>query len=119
MPLINSEVSLTAQGDNPAIAAPTGSTFKKKDTELYVPVVTLSAENNNKLLEQLKTGFKRTVKWNKYRSDMSNQTRNNNLNYLINPAFTNVNSLFVLSLKMNMEMMMKMKVLELLSKNII
>ena len=49
-----------------------------------------------KLLDQLKTGFKRTIKWNKYRSEMSNQARNNNLNYLIDPTFTNVNGLFVL-----------------------
>ena len=64
---------------------------------MYVPVVTLSAENDKKLLEQLKTGFKRTIKWNKYRSEMFNQTKNNNLNYLIDPTFTNVNRLFVLS----------------------
>ena len=73
------------------------ATFKIKDTKLYVPVVTLSAENDSKLLEQLKTGFKRTIKWNKYRSEMSNQTKNNNLNYLIDPTFTNVNRLFVLT----------------------
>ena len=64
---------------------------------MYVPVVNLSAENDNKLLEQLKTGFKRTIKWNKYRSEMSNQTKNNNLNYFIDPTFTNVKRLFVLS----------------------
>ena len=64
---------------------------------MYVPVVTLSAENDNKLLEQLKTGFKRKIKWNKYRSKMSNQTKNNSLNYLIDPTFTNVNRLFVLT----------------------
>ena len=64
---------------------------------MYVPVVILSAENDNKLLEQLKAGFKRTIRWNKYRSEMSNQTKSNNLNYLIDPTFTNVNSLFVLS----------------------
>ena len=66
---------------------------------MYVPVVTLSAGNDNKLLEQLKTGFKRTIKWNKYRSEISNQTKNNNLNYLIGPTFTKVNRLFVLSYK--------------------
>ena len=43
----------------------------------------LSAENDNKLLQQLKTGFKRTIKWNKYRLEMSNQTENNNLDYMI------------------------------------
>ena len=64
---------------------------------MYVPVVTLSAENDNKLLQQLKTGFKRTIKWNKYRSEMSNQTKNNNLSYEIDPIFTNVNRLFFLS----------------------
>ena len=64
---------------------------------MHVPVVTLSAENDNKLLEQLKTGFERTIKWNKYRSEMSNQTKNNNLNYLIDPTFTYVNRLFVLT----------------------
>ena len=71
------------------------------DIKLYVPVVTLSKENHIKLLEQLKTGFKKTVKWNKYRSQMSIQHQNNNLNYLINPTFTNVNRLFVLSFPRN------------------
>ena len=51
----------------------------------------------NKLLEQLETGFKRTIKWNKYRSEMTNQTKNDNLNYLIDPSFIKVNRLFVLS----------------------
>ena len=82
--LINCEVSLTltwsencvitskaykkavaAQGNNPAVDEtdnPTGAVFKTKDAKLYVPVVILSAENDNKLLEQLKTGFKRTIK---------------------------------------------------------
>ena len=64
---------------------------------MYVPVVTLSTENDKKLLEQLKSGFKRTVKWNKYRSQMTVQSNNNNLNYLIDPTFTKVNRLFVLS----------------------
>ena len=85
-----------AEGDNPAIVAPSAATVKITDTKLYVPVVSLSKENNIKLLEQLKTGFKRTVKWNKYRSQMTVQSNNNNLNYLIDPAFTNVNRLFVL-----------------------
>ena len=90
-----------AQGDNPEVCddSPTGATFKITDCKLYIPIVTLSAENDNKLLEQLKTGFKRTVKWNKYRSEMSNETENNNLNYLIDPTFTNVNRLYVLSFK--------------------
>ena len=107
IPLINCEVSLTltwsencvvtkkatreADPDaDPAIAGivnPTEIIFKIIDCKLYVPVVTLSAENDNKLLEQLKTGFKRTITWNKCRSEMSNQTKNNNLNYVIDPTF--------------------------------
>ena len=77
--------------------APSGQTFKINDRKLYVPVVTLSKENDTKLLEQLKTGFKRTIKWNKYRSQMTVQSNNNNLNYLIDPTFTKVNRMFVLS----------------------
>ena len=75
---------------------PTNVVFKMTDCKLYVPVVTLSAEDDNKLLEQLKTGFLKKITWNKYRSEMSNQTKNKNLNYLIDPTFTNVNRLFVL-----------------------
>ena len=97
---ITTKAARATQGDNPArpaINAPTNATFKITDTKLYIPVVTLSTENDKRLLEQLRTGFKRTIKWNKYRSEMTNQTKNNNLNYLIDPAFTKVNRLFVLS----------------------
>ena len=78
IPLINCEVGLIltwskscvlanmttrdAEEDNPANVAPTGLQFKLTDTKLYVPVVTLSKENDKKLLEKLKTGFKRTIK---------------------------------------------------------
>ena len=89
-------MTIDADAD-PAILAPSGITFKITDTKLYVPIVTLSKENDTKLLEQLKSGFKRTIKWNKYRSQMTIQPQNNNLNYLIDPTFTNVNRLFVLS----------------------
>ena len=90
-----------AQGDNRTIVAPTGLGFKTTDTKVYVPVVRLSKEVDIKLLEQLKSGFKRTIKWNKYRSQMSIQPQNNNLNYLIDPTFKNVNRLFVLSFSRN------------------
>ena len=89
----------TAKGDNPAIVAATGFEFQITNTTLYVPVVTLSKENDTKLLEQLKTGFKRTIKWNKYRSQMTAQSNNNNLNYLIDPTFATVNRLFILLLQ--------------------
>ena len=58
---------------DPAIVAPTRLEFKITDTKLYVPVVSLSKENDIKLLEQLEAGFKRTIKWNKYRSQMTIQ----------------------------------------------
>ena len=64
---------------------------------MYLPVVTLTAEDDNNFLEQLKSGFKRTMKWNKYRLEMTNQTKTNNLNYLIDPIFNKVNRFFVLS----------------------
>ena len=80
-----------------AIESPTSAKFEIADCKLYVPVVTLSAENDYKLLEQLKSGFRRSIKLNKYMSQMSNQNKNNNLNYLIDPTFSNVYRLFVLS----------------------
>ena len=75
--------------------------FQITHTKLYVPVVTLSKENDIKLLEQLKSGFKRTIKWNKYRLQMTIQPQNTNLNDLIDPIFTNINRLFVLSFARN------------------
>ena len=70
---------------------PENATFQITDTKMYVPVVTLSKENDTNLLEQLKTGFKRTIKCDKYRSQMTIQPQNNDLDYLIDPTFTNVN----------------------------
>ena len=96
------DMTVRAAGNNynpPAIAAPTGLEFQITDTKLYVLVVTLSKENDKNLLEQLKSGFKRNVKWNKYRSQMTVQSNNNNLNYLIYSTFTKVTRLFILSLK--------------------
>ena len=101
--VLTSKVPRDADPDaDPAVAAfnnPKNATFKITDVKLYAPVVTLSTESDKTLLEQLRTGFKRTIKWNKYMSEMTNQTQNNNLNYLIDPTFTKVNRLFVLSFK--------------------
>ena len=118
MPLINCEVSLTltwslnceltskatrdANPDvDPAVVEinnPTNSSFPIIETKLCIPVVTLSTQDDNKLLQQQKTGYKKTIKWNKYRSDISSQTKNSNLNYFIDPRFK-VNRLFVQSTK--------------------
>ena len=75
----------------------TGATLAINDCKLYIPVVTLSKDNEIKLLTNLKSGFKREIIWNKYRSQMTTEAINNNLNILIDPTFTNVNRLFVLA----------------------
>ena len=80
-----------------AVNNPTDATFEINDTKLHVPVVALSTEDDNKLSEPLKVGFKRTIKRNKYRSEMSEQAKTNNLNYLIDLTFDKVNRLFILS----------------------
>ena len=71
--------------------------FAITDTKLYVPVVTLSTQDNAKLLEQLKSGFKRTINWNKHQLKVSPERPNQYLDFLIDPSFQGVNRLFVLS----------------------
>ena len=71
--------------------------FAITETKLYVPVVTLSTEDNAKLLQQLKSSFKRTINWNKYESSIKTIAQNRYLNYSINPSFQGVNRLFALS----------------------
>ena len=72
MPLINCEVNLfLAWSKDCVISSATGETkFSITETNLYVPVVTLSTEDNAKLLQQLKSSFKRTINWNKYESSV-------------------------------------------------
>ena len=62
-----------------------------------MPVVTLSTQNNSKLLPQLKNGFKRTITWNKYLIKPELLAQNVNLNHLIEPSFQRINRLFVLA----------------------
>ena len=76
---------------------PTSATLSITDCKLYIPVVTLSKDDEIKLLTNLKSGFTREIRWNKYRSQMSTEEINNNSNILIDPTFTNVNRLFVLA----------------------
>ena len=112
IPLINCEVSLELKWDKNCIItsleqrdigggnrdnAPTGATLAINNCKLYVPAVTLSKDDDFKLLTNLKSGFKREIIWNKYRSQITTEAINNNLNILIDPTFTNVNKLFVLA----------------------
>ena len=114
MPLISCEVSLELKWNKNCVitsldqrqidagppvvnGSPTGAKRNITDCKLDIPVVTLYKDDEIKLLTNLKSGFKREIKWNKYRLQMSTQTINNNLNILIDPTFTNVNRLFVLA----------------------
>ena len=99
MPVINCEVELILTwSKNCVISSATGETkFAITETKLYVPVVTLSTEDNAKLLQQLKSNFKRKINWNKYESSVKTFAQNRYLNYLINPSFQGVNRLFVSS----------------------
>ena len=98
MPLINCEVNLILTwSPTCVISSATGETkFKITETKLYVPVVTLSTQDNTKLLQQLKSGFKRTINWNKYQSNPKH-AQNRYLNHLFDTSFQGVNRLFVLS----------------------
>ena len=99
MLLINCEVSLNLiWSPNSVITNSTGQEkFKITNTNLYVPVVILSTKDNEKLLQQLVSGFKRVINWNKYLSKPALLSQNPNLNYLIEPSLQEVDRLFVLA----------------------
>ena len=112
IPLISREVSLEFKWNKTCVitsqqigvnldggntVAPTSARLAINDSKLYIPVVTLSKDDEIKLLTNLKSRFTREIEWNKYRSQMTTEAINNNLNILIDPTFTNVNRLFVLA----------------------
>ena len=102
MPLINCEIELIlTRSRNCAIiytdVNDQNPTFTIIETNRYVPIVTLSTQDNAKLLLQLKSGFKRTISWNKYLAKPELLAQNPNLNHLIEPSFPGVNRLFVLA----------------------
>ena len=102
MPLINCEIELILTWSRNCVIISTNianqiPTFTITETNLYVPVFTLSTQDNVKLLPQLKSGFKRTISWNKYLAKPELLAQNANLNHLIEPSFQGVNRLFVLA----------------------
>ena len=99
MLLINSEFNLILTWSSTCVITNSTSAgpFEITDTKLYVPVVTLSTKENAKLLQQLKSGFKRVINWNKYLSKPELSRQNSNLNYLTEPSFQEVNRLFILA----------------------
>ena len=102
MPLINCEIELILTWSASCIIIYTDvnnqvPTFTITETNLYVPVVTLSTQTNAKLLPQLKSGFKWTISWDKYLAKQELLPRNPNLNHLIEPSFQGVNRILVLA----------------------
>ena len=99
MPLINTEVKLMLTWSaNCVVTAAAGATnFAITETKLYVPVVTLASGDNGKLLQQLKSGFKRFVFWNEYLSKQDDVVNANaGYDFLIDPSFQGSNRFFVL-----------------------
>ena len=93
------EISRTpeVEGANPADQTMrTGATFQINSAKLYVAAATLSINDHIEILENINQEFRRTISWNKYRSEIRTQTKNNNLDYLSNPTFRKINRLFVL-----------------------
>ena len=99
MLLINCEGNLTLTWSSTCVITnSTGAgTLAITDTKRYVPVVTLSTLENTKFLQQLKSGFKRVINWNKYLSKPELLAQNRNLNHLTEPSFQGLNRLFVLA----------------------
>ena len=102
MPLINCELNLILAWSSTCVLIASNilnqnATFAITDTKLYVPAVTLSTQENTKFLQQLKSGFKRVINWNKYLSKPELLVQNPNLNHLVEPNFQGVNRLFVLA----------------------
>ena len=102
MPLINCEVNLILTWSSTCVLVASNieahnPTFAITDTKLYVPVVTLSTQENTKFLQQLKLGFKTVINWKKYLSKPELLAQNPNLKHLIEPSFQGVNRLFVLA----------------------
>ena len=97
--MINCEVNLILTWSSTCVITNCNGagSFVITDTKLYVPVVTLSTQENTKFLQQLKSGFKREINWNKYLSKPELLAQNPNLNHLIEPSFQGVNRLFVLA----------------------
>ena len=99
MPLINCAVNLILSWSKECVITNYIGEGKSKITETkrYVPVVTLSTQDNAKLLQQLKLVFKRTINWSKYQSSIKTYPQDRYLNHLNDPSFQGVNRLFVLS----------------------
>ena len=106
MPLINCKVKLKLKSTNYYVLSASGVdndenkndkiTFTIKETKLYIPAVTLSARDNQKLLKRLSKGFERSVYWNKYKTKKGNKNTANEYRHFLKSNFAKVNWLFAL-----------------------
>ena len=107
MPLINCKIKLNLtwkkecalSTDNDVADAANNPVFIINDTKLYVPVVTLSKEDNKDFIDQQNKGFQRSIYWNEYKTKEQNDDADNNVFKYINldPSFQGVNRLFVMA----------------------
>ena len=97
MPLINCEVNLILTWSSTCVITESNGAGTFATTVTKLAVVTLSTQKNTKFLQQLKSGFKRVINWNKYLSKPELLAQNPNLNHLVELSFQGVNRLFVLA----------------------
>ena len=101
--LINTKLYIELNWTKHLILSGVNTTFQITKTELYVVVVTLNTENNNKLTNLLNEGFERSVIWNEYKSRIERVTQNddNFKRILLDSSFSGVNRLFVMGCNTN------------------
>ena len=99
MPLINCKAELSLKWFENFIlsSAGTAATFKITDIKLYIPIVTLKIEDNEKLTKLLGEGFKRPIYWNKYKAILTDYGADSNIRERLDASFQGVNKLFVLT----------------------
>ena len=101
MPLINCKIklNLTWKKESVLSTADDDAVFVINDTKMYVPVVTLSKEDNKDFIEQQNKGFQRSIYWNKYKTKGQDKDANaNEFKYFnLDPSFQGVNRWFVMA----------------------
>ena len=123
VPSINCEVNLILTWSSACVLISTNipnqaAIFEITDTKLFVPVVTLSTQENTKFLQQLKSGFKRVINWNKYLSKPELLAQSPNLNHLVEPSFHGINRLFVLAFENDNDRTSDLQTVEIKDYNI-
>ena len=104
MPLINCKVELSLKWyERCLLTVANTATFKITDAKLYVPIVTLSAEDNAKLSKLLDEGFKRSIYWNKHKIisnklvEIAHNNEEKHIRELLDSSYQGVKRLFVLA----------------------